>query len=205
MKMEDFNNLDPQNFGNWPIPVKGLIIIVLCIAALFAGYWFDTQNQIAALIKIQGEEKQLKKKFKDKQTKAATLPKLKEQMVQIESILKELLRKLPDDTQVDQLIRDISQAVLTSGLKQDLFQPQYKGEKTEKDVYSLLPIKLIARGNYHAFGKFISAVAAMNRIVTQHNISIKSSKAANEQSSQYALTLNMTARVYRYLKEESDE
>jgi len=126
-------------------------------------------------------------------------------MVQIESILKELLRKLPNKSQVDKLIRGISQTVLANGLKEDLFQPLYNQQKKEKDVYTMLPIKLMARGNYHAFGKFISGVAAMNRIVTQHNIAIKFSKTASKQSSKYALTLNMTARIYSYIEDKPDE
>jgi type IV pilus assembly protein PilO len=205
MNMEDFNNLDPQNFGNWPIPVKTLIIIVLCIAALFAGYWFDTQNQIAQLTKEQKEEKNLRKNFKKVQREAATLPLLEKQLVEIEAILKRLLEKLPDKNQVDELIREISQAVLKNALKQELFEPQYKDEKTEKDVYVTLPIKLQARGSYHAFGQFISDVAAMNRIVTQHDISIKSSKSSGKKSTQGLLTLKMKARIYRYLDKQENE
>jgi len=208
MNMEDFNNLDPQNFGNWPVPVKTLIIIILCIAALFAGYWFDTQNQLRQLTEEQKKEKKLKKEFRKVQREAATLPLLEKQLVEIEAILKRLLEKLPSQAQVDELIREISQAVLKNALKQELFEPLYKDEKTEKDVYVTLPIKLQARGNYHAFGKFISDVAAMNRIVTQHNISIKSPKSSNKKSTnQNLLTLEMTARIYRYIdkKEEIEE
>jgi len=205
MNMEDFNNLDPQNFGNWPIPVKTLIIIVLCIAALFAGYWFDTQNQIVQLTKEQKEEKKLKKDFRKAQREAATLPLLEKQLVEIEAILKRLLEKLPGKNQVDELIREISQAVLKNALKQELFEPQYRDKKTEKDVYVTLPIKLRARGNYHAFGKFISDVAAMNRIVTQHDIFIKSSKSSSKNSTQGLLTLEMTARIYRYIDKKENE
>ncbi|MDM8557806.1 type 4a pilus biogenesis protein PilO [Candidatus Parabeggiatoa sp. HSG14] len=195
MKVEDFSNLDPKNFGNWPIPVKALIIIVLCAAALFAGYWFDTQNQMNHLVKTQAEENKFKKEFKDKQWKAATLPKLKEQLAQIESTLSELLKKLPNNNQVHELIRDISQTVLASGLTQELFKPDYKKE-TKTEVYVTLPIKLRATGDYHAFGKFVSGVAAMNRIVTQHNVSVKASKRRSKKGNQ--LTLEMVAQIYRY-------
>jgi type IV pilus assembly protein PilO len=192
MKMEDFNNLDPKNFGNWPIPIKALIIIVLSAAALFAGYWFDTQNQMSYLTQVQAKENKLKKDFKNKQWKAATLPKLKDQLAQIESTLSELLKKLPNDNQVDELIRDISQTMLASGLTQDLFKP--KKEK-EYEVYYALPIELIATGDYHAFGKFVSGVAAMNRIVTQHHVLVNAGKSRGDEN---RLTLKMVARIYRY-------
>ena len=196
MKAEDFNNLDPKNLGNWPIPVKGLIIIVLCLLALVAGYWFDTQHQITRLAVAQAKESDIKKDFEKKQWKAATLPKLKEQLKKIESTLAELLKKLPGKVQVDELIRDISQTVLASGLKQQLFEPIYKDQVSEKGLYIKLPVKLKARGDYHKFGKFISDVAAMNRIVTVHNVSIKVSKNKKDK---YPLTLEMIAQIYRYM------
>ncbi|RKZ83898.1 MAG: pilus assembly protein PilO [Candidatus Parabeggiatoa sp. nov. 1] len=203
MNKEDFSNLDPKNFGNWPIPVKAVIIIVLCVAVLSTGYWFDTQNQMASLVQFQTKEGELKKTFEKKQKQAATLPKLKEQQAQIDSILKELLRKLPSDAQVDDLIRDIAQAVLRSGLKQELFKPNYGGKKTEKGIYVKLPITLRVKGDYHAIGKFVSDVAAMHRIVTLHNVSITA--PASKKGIRSSLTLNMTAQIYQYLDEQQQK
>ncbi|MBE9563178.1 MAG: type 4a pilus biogenesis protein PilO [Proteobacteria bacterium] len=201
MKMEELKGLDPKDFGNWPIPIKGLIIIILCVIAFLAGLWFDTKIQIEELAEITGQEEEFKNDFKSKQWKAATLPKLKKQLIQIESTLSEMLRKLPNKSQVDELIRDISQAVLASGLKQELFQPNYRDEKEEKNIYVKLPIKLRASGHYHAFGKFISGVAAMNRIVTLHNVKIESTTGDDENP----LTLEMIAQIYRYLEIDEEE
>jgi len=199
--MEEFKNLDPKNFGNWPIPIKGVIILVLCVVAFLSGLWFDTKLQIEELAGVIEKEAVLKEDFKTKQWKAATLPKLKEQLIQIESTLAEMLRKLPNEAQVDELIRDISQAILASGLKQELFQPDYRGEKEEKNIYVKLPIKLRASGHFHAFGKFISGVAAMNRIVTLHNVKIDSGKGDDE----HPLTLEMIAQIYRYLEIKEED
>jgi type IV pilus assembly protein PilO len=196
MKAEDFSNLDPKNLGNWPIPVKALIIIILCLLALVAGYWFDTQHQITYLAEAQAKESNIKTDFEKKQWQAATLPKLKEQLKKIESTLDELLKKLPGEVQVDELIRDISQTILASGLKQELFKPIYKDQISEKGLYIKLPVKIIARGDYHKFGKFISDVAAMNRIVTVHNVSIEMSKNKKDK---YPLILEMIAQIYRYM------
>ncbi|MDM8567694.1 type 4a pilus biogenesis protein PilO [Candidatus Halobeggiatoa sp. HSG11] len=203
MKMEEFKGLEPKNFGNWPIPIKGLIILILCAMAFLAGLWFDTKIQIENLTKTIEQEDELKSDFKSKQWKAATLPKLKKQLIQIESTLDEMLRKLPDKAQVDELIRDISQAVLASGLKQELFKP-HSNKKEKQNIYEQLPIELKASGHYHAFGKFISGVAAMNRIVTLHNVKIKSNKKSDKEDDEHPLTLKMTAHIYRYLEAEEE-
>jgi type IV pilus assembly protein PilO len=208
MKFEEFNNLDPQNLGNWPIPVKAVIIAVACAAALLAGYYFVTQHQLVALKDITNKEEELKKEFQDKQWQAAALPKLKEQLAQIETTLAELLKKLPNKEQVDELIRDISQTVLASGLKSELFEPQYDKQTTEKGLYEKLPIKLKVNGDYHSFGKFVSGVAALPRIVTQHDISITPQTKGMEkkgEKNRQLLTMEMTAQVYRYIEAEPDK
>jgi type IV pilus assembly protein PilO len=49
-------------------------------------------------------------------------------------------------------------------------------------------------GDYHEFGNFISGVAALPRIVTVHNVSIKGSGKQ--------LTMDLTAKTYRYLEDD---
>ena len=208
MKFEDFNNLDPQNLGNWPIPVKAVMIALICAAALGAGYYFDTQHQLVNLDEVTSKEEELKSEFKDKQWQAAALPKLKEQLAQIETTLAELLKKLPNKEQVDELIRDISQTVLASGLKSELFEPQYNQQTTEKGLYEKLPIKLKVNGDYHSFGKFVSGIAAMPRIVTQHDIAIAPQTKGTEKKgdkNRQLLTMEMTAQIYRYIEAEAEK
>lgn len=204
MNLEDFNNLDPQNFGNWPIPIKALIIIVLCVLALAAGYYFDTQHQIANLSKIKSKEGELKKEFKDKQWKAATLPKLKEQLEEIEATIKEQKNRLPGEAEVAELITEISQQMIANGLQQELFEPLYKKEEEKEGVYVELPITIRVTGDYHSFGKFISGVAAMPRIVTQHDVVIEeASKGSKDNNGK--LKMEMMAKVYRYLEDKKPE
>ncbi|MCK5720681.1 MAG: type 4a pilus biogenesis protein PilO [Thiomargarita sp.] len=205
MNLDDFSNLDPQNFGNWPILVKGVIIAVLCAAALFAGYWFDTQHQMGELLKVQAEEGTLKTTFETKQEKAATLPKLIKQLAQIRNILKTLYKKLPNENKLPDLINDIGRAVSTSGVTSPDWDTLYKKKEME-DIYFMIPIKLQVRGNYHAFGKLISDLSELNRIVTLHNITIKSNKVSNNGDTNEPLTMNMTAQIYRYRdKTEKDD
>jgi type IV pilus assembly protein PilO len=195
MKMQDFNNLDPRNLGNWPIPVKAVVILALCAAGLAAGYYLDTQNQMTELGSVQQKELDLLEDFKKKQMDAARLPKLKEQMVEIQENLKELQSRLPNQAQVGGLITDISQQAIASSLKSELFEPQV--EKTGS-LYVEIPIKLKLSGNYHSFGKFISGVAAMSRIVTLHDVTIRSNETGPVKDGQ--LTMDLTAKIYRYLE-----
>jgi type IV pilus assembly protein PilO len=199
MNAQDFQNLDPNNLGNWPIPVKGVIIIIVCAAALGAGYWFITQPQLDTLLQAQRKEEELRKDFKDKQWKAATFPKLKAQLDEIESTIKEQKNRLPSGAEVAELITEISQQMIANGLEQELFRPDYQKQKEEKGVYEKLPIKIRVKGDFHSFGKFISGVSAMPRIVTQHEVSIQASTTPGDNK----LTMEMTAQIYRYLEEKA--
>jgi type IV pilus assembly protein PilO len=114
-----------------------------------------------------------------------------------------MLRQLPGKTEVPSLLVDISQTGLAAGLQERLFQP---GSETKMDFYAELPIKIQLTGGFHEFGEFVSGIAALPRIVTLHDIEItRAAKASSSRKGAPAptdqLTLNLTAKTYRYLDE----
>lgn len=189
-----FSNLDPENIGNWPILVRSLIIIACSVVVLGGVYYFDTQDQLDELDKHRQEETQLKATFEKKQAKAVNLEAYKAQMKEMRESFGTMLRQLPSKTEVADLLVDITQTGLASGLEFDLFKPQ---PEIPKEFYAELPININVKGNYHELGQFVSGVAALPRIVTIHNINIKSNKGPTS-------VLNMTAvaKTYRYLDDE---
>jgi len=193
MKNIDLNDLDINNIGAWPTPVKTILIIILCIAALTAGYFLDIKNQQDTLERAEKKEISLKQDFETKQAKAINLEAYRLQKKEMEESFGAMLRQLPSKTEVELLLVDISQTGLASGVDFKLFKPE--GEKFT-EFYAELPIKISMTGTYHQFGSFVSGVAALPRIVTLHNINITSSKAKEASSS---LTMNLTAKTYRFL------
>jgi type IV pilus assembly protein PilO len=92
---------------------------------------------------------------------------------------------------VEALLVDISQTGLASGIEFQLFKPE---AERQIDFYAELPIKMNMIGTYHEFGRFVSGIAALPRIVTLHNISIGTGKDGE-------LTMDLEAKTYRYLDE----
>lgn len=189
---DQFRNLDPDNIGNWPVVVRSLIVFAVAAVVLVAGYYFDTQSQLAQLSNKESEETTLKQRFEKKQAKAANLDAYKAQMKEMEESFGTMLRQLPSKTEVADLLVDITQTGLASGLEFDLFKPQ--GE-IPRDFYAELPISLKVSGNYHQLGEFVSGIAALPRIVTLHDIKISTAKGGT-------LVMAATAKTYRYLDEE---
>jgi len=197
----DLNDIDIEDLkkiGSAPLPVKIGIVIALCIALLIAGYFFDTTTQIAELDKVTAEEKQLRMVFAGKQAKAANLEAYKQQLEEMRTSFGTLLRQLPNETEIETLLTDISQTGISSGLEIDYFKPE---GLRPKEFYSEYPIKLKVTGRYHEFAEFISGVAALPRIVTVQDISITPSDPKGGTK----LTMELTAITYQYLDENAED
>jgi type IV pilus assembly protein PilO len=194
--MEELRSLDPRDPGRWPLIVHiaavALAFIVLSIGFTYLFVWNDMSSQ---LDREKTEEQGLRGEFKTKHAKAVNLAVYKQQLQDIERSFGALLRQLPGKTEVPSLLVDISQTGQSAGLSQKLFQPQ---PEVKKDFYAEQPIKIRLTGSYHQFGEFVSGIAALPRIVTLHDIEIKSdSKDAYDQ-----LQLDVTAKTYRYLDDD---
>jgi type IV pilus assembly protein PilO len=194
--MEELRSLDPRDPGRWPLIVHiaavALAFVVLSIGFTYLFVWNDMSSQ---LDREKSEEQGLRTEFKTKHAKAVNLAVYKQQLQDIERSFGALLRQLPGKTEVPSLLVDISQTGQSAGLSQKLFQPQ---PEVKKDFYAEQPIKIRLTGSYHQFGEFVSGIAALPRIVTLHDIEIKTdSKDAYDQ-----LQLDVTAKTYRYLDDD---
>ncbi len=193
---EQLQNLDIKDVGNWPIFIKGSAIAILCAMVLAAGFWFDTRNQLDELEQARKKENTLKADFVQKQHKAANLVVYERQMEEMKRSFGTMLRQLPSKTEIAELLVDISQTGLTNGLEFELFKPE---AEVPADFYAVLPIQIKVTGDYHEFGKFVSDVAVLPRIVTLHDINIA---PVNDKKSGNKLIMEVTAKTYRYIEED---
>jgi type IV pilus assembly protein PilO len=203
MNLEQLNELELSNIGEWPMPIKALVILILCVALGIAVYYFDTSAQIDRLRATQNQELKLRTSFEVKQAKAANLDAYEQQLEEMKQSFGTMLRQLPDKTEVAGLLVDVSQTGLAAGLEFELFQPE--GEQL-KDFYAELPIKIKVRGQYHEFGRFVSGLAALPRIVTLHDVKIDAPTAQRSRSPSadaggMDLSLQAVVKTYRYLDE----
>jgi type IV pilus assembly protein PilO len=194
--LEELKTLDPRDPGRWPLPIRiGAVGVWFVILTFVLSYMFVWQQQKPELERRQAEEQDLRDQFRKKHAKAVNLEVYKQQLKDIERSFGALLRQLPGKTEVPNLLVDISQTGLAAGLEEKLFQP---AAEQKKDFYAELPIRIRLSGSYHEFGEFVSGIAALPRIVTLHDIDIKPAGGSGFDN----LTLDLTAKTYRYLDEE---
>jgi len=193
MTLDDFRRLNPNEIGTWPVLPKLITLFALLIAVVFSGYWFDWRNQVQELDAARTKEQQLRTSFLGKQKQAVNLDAYREQLATIEQEFGEMLKQLPNRSEMEALLTDINQAGLGRGLQFVLFKPAPKESKSE--FYAELPISIKLKGTYHDMGAFASDVSQLPRIVTLSNISLKKDKKSG------GLEMAATARTYRYLDE----
>lgn len=197
------NTLDPQNIGSWPTAVKIFIYILTFVIVLVMGYMLDLSGIRQNLATGQQQQATLLGEFEGKVFKAQNLEVYKRQLKDMEDSFGALLRQLPQDTEVPGLLEDITHTGIGSGVNFDTIE---LGTEAKKEFYNEQPINIKAHGDYHAFGAFVSGIAALPRIVTLHDFAIapKSASRAGDGSASPELTITIQARTYRY-SESSDQ
>lgn len=202
MKLEDFNNIDFKNAGNLPLPVKLVLLAVVFLMLVAAGYWFMWRTATEELDRARAKEVELKDLFTQKKRQSINLEAYKQQMVDIERTFGALLKQLPDRSQMDGLLTDINQVGLEKGLEFELFKP---GQEIIGDFYAELPISIKVIGGYHDLGNFASDISRLPRIVTLNDLAIvspsqdKNTGKGASAPSDGVLVMEAVARTYRYL------
>jgi type IV pilus assembly protein PilO len=198
MKWDEIqHHLEPDNIGTAPMAIKGSVFAFLFVAIIAAGIYFDTTEQLRVLESHERKESELKDEFSVKAEKAAKLELYKEQLAEMEASFGALLRQLPETTEVESLLVDVSQTGLAAGLEIKKFRPS--GE-VKKGFYAELPITLEVTGSFHQLATFISGLAALPRIVTISEIKLSPFNTKDPNAGK--LSMSATAKTYRYLQED---
>ncbi len=189
-------NWDFNAAGTWPLPVKAVVIFLVCMVVAGAGVYYDTIDQWDQLKRTEQTEKDLLKTFGIKHKKAVNLEAYEDQLKKIEASLGEMIKQMPTKAEVASLLVDISQTGLASGLEFRLFKPS---GVIRKEFYSELPISIQVVGKYEELGLFVSGLASLPRIVTVHDVKIAPQGGAD------LMIMNATIKTYNEGAEEPVE
>jgi type IV pilus assembly protein PilO len=193
LKNFDFNDLDVNNAGIWPAPLKAIVLLIVFGLVLGGGYWFLIKDQYLRLEQVDRKEVELREQYETKAYRVANLDIYKQQMAEMEETFGALVRQLPSDTEVPGLLEDITNTAVGNGLELQQIQLQ---PEIQRDFYVELPINISVTGEYHELGSFVSSVAGLPRIVTLHDFEITPAKSGGAGPDQ--LSMQVVAKTYRY-------
>lgn len=189
----DFNDLDLNNIGTWPTPIKLILMLVVFSLVLGGGYYYYLTDKQTVLEQAETKEQSLKNDYEKKSAQAANLEAYRAQKIQMENTFGALVKQLPSDTEVPGLLEDITRTAIDNDLTIESID---LGAERITEFYAELPIDITVEGDYHKIGSFVSGVANLSRIVTLHDFNI--SPAGSVQN----LKMNIRAKTYRYLDDE---
>ena len=190
----DISDLDLDNIGGWPLPVRIAACVIAMILVLILGYQLHLTGLQDSYNSATKAEQDLKEQFRIKAFQAANLNAYRRQMKQMETSFGALIRQLPSDTEVPGLLEDITFTGRGAGLQIDEIKLQ--SEKVT-EFYIELPISISVNGAYHDLGNFVSGVASLSRIVTLHDFEITPLEGDK-------LKMSILAKTYRYNGKEAN-
>lgn len=190
--LSQFQGLTLENVGSWPLAPRIAVWLLAIVFCAVLGWFLLWSKQVDELDRLRAEEAQLKEQYKQKLQQAINLEDLRKQKEQVSQYVLTLEKQLPSKAEMDALLSDINQAGIGRGLQFELFRP---GQVNVKDYYAELPIAVKVSGRYHDLGAFTGDIANLPRIVTLNNLNIQTGRDG-------ALTLDATAKTFRYLDEE---
>lgn len=186
----DLADLDMENIGSWPLALKGIVLGLLYVLILLAGFYLHVDDLNIQLRGVEQEEQTLRQDFEKKAFEAANLDAYKAQLVEMEQRFGALVAQLPSETAAPGLLEDITDKGELNGLS---IQRIDSLDEQARTFYVELPIAIKAVGFYHDLGAFISGMAGLPRIVTLHDFEI-----AIDNDAAPMLEMSILAKTYRY-------
>ena len=199
---QQFNTLDTNNYGSWPIAVKITCWIVMFLVVCVIGYFLAIKPKLDSIDLAKAQETNLLNEFREKDSKLRNLQQYQVQLQQMEMNFNEQLQQLPKETEIPNLVEDINLTGVSAGLK---FKNIRLESEVQQEFFIEQPISIEANGEYHAFGRFVSGIAALPRIVTLHDFVISSTPSKDKKSDIPEIAYSLKAKTYRYTASTSED
>lgn len=200
--INSFNSLDPQNMGSWPTSVKITVYIFVLLLTLALAYFVLVRPLLNDIDNARAQEESLLSEYREKDSKLRNLQLYQRQIEDMEHTFGELLQQLPKETEIPGLVEDINFTGVSSGLKFNNISVQ---PEVKQEFFIELPISIVAQGDYHAFGSFVSGLAALPRIVTLHDFVIETLPESETKSEVPVLKMTVQAKTYRYNDQPAED
>ena len=187
---EVLNAVNKMPLGQKVGVVAGVVIL------LSAANWYFFIDPMQTQIRDrQGTLRALEDELIQKQSIANNLAQFKHEKEILERRLAQALTELPNEANIDDLIRSLSEIGTKSGLTINSIEPQ---AEQRQSFYAAIPIVMAVTGNYHEIGVFLDSLSKLARIVNVTNIKMGQARVANEK-----LLINATyiATTFRFVPE----
>ncbi|MFU8926187.1 type 4a pilus biogenesis protein PilO [Acinetobacter puyangensis] len=194
--VQQLQQMDMDNIGAWPASVKFTMYVFILVLICALAYFVLIRGVQDRISQAEAQQQNLLNEFRDKDSKLRNLQQYQAQVQLMEVQFNQQLDQLPKETEIPGLVEDINMAGVSSGLE---FKNIQLLPEVKQEVFIEQPIDISVMGNYHSMGGFVSAIAALPRIVTLHDFEIKAEEVKGSEVPK--LVMNIKAKTYRYMTE----
>lgn len=196
------NNLDFNNLHLLNLPARLFIALLAVAAILGGGYAGLFKSQLESLEEYEAKETELKNTYKQKSIDAASLDNLKEELAAIRSAFNIMLKQLPTDSEIPNLVQELHQAGSSNGLRLDSVIPQ---PPVDDGPIQRLPYSISITGNYNQISQFTRDVGSLSRIITLESLKITQSAENGGGADGKSSILNLSAIATTYKAKSIEE
>lgn len=181
----------------WLVKIGAVVGIATLVTAI---NWFalvdPTNTEIVA---AEAKRKTLEGQYIDKQQIANNLNEYRKQKEVLEAQLEAAMLELPNDKAIDELLRQLNDLGVKSGLTITLVEPQ---TEIPQDFFARIPVKMKVAGSFHEVAMFFDAVGKLKRIVNVGDLKFGSPK---KQSEKVILDAEFVATTFRFREPVPEE
>src|SRR5476649_51534 len=191
--------LTGQDVQNWiskaPLGTKLGVVLALIGLITFGNWYFFIDPTQTTIQQRQGTLRGLEDELIQKQSIANNLAQFKHEKEILERRLAQALTELPNEDNIDDLIRSLSEIGTKSGLVINTIDPQIEQKQS---FYASIPIAMSVTGNYQEIGVFLDSISKLARIVNVTNIKMSGARTVNEK---LVVQASYLATTFRFLPE----
>lgn len=178
-----------------PLGQKVGVVAGVVILLSAANWYFFIDPMQTQIVQRQNSLRALEDELIQKQSIANNLAQFKHEKEILERRLAQALTELPNEANIDDLIRSLSEIAGKSGLTLNSIDPQ---PEQKQSFYASIPIVMSVTGNYHEIGVFLDSLSKLARIVNVTNIKMGQPRVVNEK---LVVNANYVATTFRFLPE----
>ena len=185
-----------ENFMERPTSHKvgAWCVVLLVFIGLFWQYFYGPLS--TELGEVEEKKIQLSSQITNEKRLARELPKFQDEVKALEVKLKIALEELPDEKEIPELLKSVSDLAKDAGLEVSLFRPE---PEIQRDFFAEVPVTMIVEGTYHQVATFFDEVGRMARIVNLKGIDVSDARSSDKG---LVVKAACTAVTFRYIDEE---
>ncbi len=196
--MINFNKMTVENFNQWPLSLRYVVLILLALLFGIVCCWFILKSDFYHYKKLVQEEKNLQREFEEKRQRA-NLPAYQQQVANLQKNYRDKLQQLAGKDEIYNLLNEMSKTAIESGLVVELLAPK-AAEK--RDFLMELAVDMTMIGKYQQLVSFLSKVRQFNYLISFHNLVItkdfiSQEKISTEVKSDKFLRMEIRAKIYQ--------